>query len=221
MIFNSQDGERSMNTYLGISGDLSIDDIPTNLASRAAFVFLEGYLFDKNKGKEAFVKLARDTKLAGGKTGIAISDPFCVERHRGDFLNLIENDLDFVIGNEDEIKSLFETEDLEKALNQTSKICALVVCTKADKGVTAIKGAQRVDVGVKKISPIDTTGAGDQFAAGFLYGMASNCDLETSCKMGNIAAGEVIGHIGPRPKVSVKDLFIQSELISGFTDAVV
>ena len=95
-----------MNTYLGISGDLSIDDIPTNLASRAAFVFLEGYLFDKNKGKEAFVKLARDTKLAGGKTGIAISDPFCVERHRGDFLNLIKNDLDFVIGNEDEIKSL-------------------------------------------------------------------------------------------------------------------
>ena len=221
MIFNSQDGERSMNTYLGISGDLSIDDIPTNLASRAAFVFLEGYLFDKNKGKEAFVKLARDTKLAGGKTGIAISDPFCVERHRGDFLNLIENDLDFVIGNEDEIKSLFETDDLEKALNQTSKMCALVVCTKADKGVTAIKGAQRVDVGVKKISPIDTTGAGDQFAAGFLYGMASNCDLETSCKMGNIAAGEVIGHIGPRPKVSVKNLFIQSELISGFTDAVV
>ena len=154
MIFNSQDGERSMNTYLGISGDLSIDDIPTNLASRAAFVFLEGYLFDKNKGKEAFVKLARDTKLAGGKTGIAISDPFCVERHRGDFLNLIENDLDFVIGNEDEIKSLFETEDLEKALNQTSKMCALVVCTKADKGVTAIKGAQRVDVGVKKFRPL-------------------------------------------------------------------
>ena len=179
---------------------------------------MEGYLFDKNKGKEAFVKLARDTKLAGGKTGIAISDPFCVERHRGDFLNLIENDLDFVIGNEDEIKSLFETEDLEKALNQTSKMCALVVCTKADKGVTAIKGAQRVDVGVKKISPIDTTGAGDQFAAGFLYGMASNCDLETSCKMGNIAAGEVIGHIGPRPKVSVKNLFIQSGLISDLTN---
>ena len=89
-------------------------------------------------------------------------------------------------------RSLFETEDLEKALNQTSKMCALVVCTKADKGVTAIKGAQRVDVGVKKISPIDTTGAGDQFAAGFLYGMASNCDLETSCRMGNIAAEKLL-----------------------------
>ena len=87
MIFNSQDGDRSMNTYLGISGDLSTDDIPTDLANSAAIVFLEGYLFDMSKGKDAFVKLARDTKLAGGKTGIAISDPFCVERHRSDFLN--------------------------------------------------------------------------------------------------------------------------------------
>ena len=217
MIFNSQDGDRSMNTYLGISGDLSTDDIPTDLANSAAIVFLEGYLFDKSKGKDAFVKLARDTKLAGGKTGIAISDPFCVERHRSDFLNLIENDLDFVIGNENEIKSLFKTEDLEKALEETSKRCPLVVCTKAHKGVTAIKGTQRVDAGVHEILPIDTTGAGDQFAAGFLYGIASSYDLETSCKMGNIAAGEVIGHIGPRPKVSVKNLFIQSGLISDLT----
>jgi len=218
MIFNSQDGNRSMNTYLGISGDLSTDDMPTDLANLAAIVFMEGYLFDKDKGKQAFEKLAKETKLAGGKTGIAISDPFCVERHRGDFLSLIENDLDFVIGNEDEIKALFEMEDLEKALKQIAKICPLVVCTKAHEGVTAIQDSKRVDVGVNRISPVDTTGAGDQFAAGFLYGLASGYDLETNCKMGNIAAGEVIGHIGPRPKVSVNKLFVQSSLISDLTD---
>ena len=109
-------------------------------------------------------------------------------------------------------------EDLEKALKQLSKICPLVVCTKAHEGVTAIQDSKRVDVGVNQISAVDTTGAGDQFAAGFLYGLASGYDLETNCKMGNIAAGEVIGHIGPRPKVSVKNLFVQSSLISGLTD---
>ena len=115
MIFVSPDGERSMNTYLGISTELGPDDVPDDVASKSEIMFLEGYLFDKDKGKEAFRQASRLTRAAGGKAGIAISDPFCVDRHRADFLDMIGNELDYVIGNEHEIMSLFETDDLEAA----------------------------------------------------------------------------------------------------------
>ena len=130
MIFVSPDGERSMNTYLGISSELSSDDVSSDVAGNAKIMFLEGYLFDKDKGKTAFLEAARDCRKGGGKTGIAISDPFCVERHRADFLKLIEHDLDYVIGNEAEICSLFETDDVEAAIVKTAAICPLVVCTR-------------------------------------------------------------------------------------------
>jgi len=213
MIFVSPDGERSMNTYLGISADLGPDDVVDAVAQDADIVFLEGYLFDKNPGKEAFKKLARLCRAAGGQAGISISDPFCVERHRDDFLHLIEHELDFVIGNEDEVKSLFQTDDLDSALDRLAKIAPLVVCTRSSDGVSAIRNGQRVDVPVDKIAAIDTTGAGDQFAAGFLYGLATDRDLATSCKMGCVAAGEVIRHIGPRPETSVAELFAAAGLV--------
>ena len=135
MIFTSADGERSMNTYLGISSELGPEDVSGSVAQEAEYVFLEGYLFDKDKGKKAFVELSRACRSAGGKAGIAISDPFCVERHRADFLDLIEHELDYVIGNDAEIKSLFETDDLETALAKTAEICELVVCTRGGEGV--------------------------------------------------------------------------------------
>ncbi|MEX0351011.1 MAG: adenosine kinase [Paracoccaceae bacterium] len=206
MIFVSPDGERSMNTYLGISSELSSEDVPKDVAGKASIMFLEGYLFDKDKGKTAFLEAARDCREGGGKTGIAISDPFCVERHRTDFLSLIENELDFVIGNEAEICSLFETEDTEEALKRTAAICPLVVCTRSGDGVTVVSGSDRVDVPVDKIVPVDATGAGDQFAAGFLFGLATGRDLETCARMGNVCAREVISHIGPRPEASVLEL---------------
>ena len=112
MIFVSDDGERSMNTYLGISAELGPEDVNLEVASNAEIVFLEGYLFDKDKGKDAFVKLAKECRSAGGLSGIAISDPFCVERHRPDFLSLIKNELDYVIGNKEEIMALFQTDNL-------------------------------------------------------------------------------------------------------------
>ncbi|MGR3761661.1 adenosine kinase [Roseobacteraceae bacterium NS-SX3] len=204
MIFVSPDGERSMNTYLGISSELSSEDVSNEVAGRAQIMFLEGYLFDKDKGKTAFMEAARDCRKGGGKSGIAISDPFCVERHRADFLSLIENDLDFVIGNEAEIRSLYETEDLEEALARTAEICPLVVCTRSGDGVSVVNGGSRIDVPVKKVVPVDATGAGDQFAAGFLFGMATGRDLETSARIGCLCASEVISHIGPRPKTDMK-----------------
>ena len=213
MIFVSPDGERSMNTYLGISSELSSDDVPSEVAGKAELMFLEGYLFDKDKGKEAFLEAARDCHKGGGKIGIAISDPFCVDRHRGDFLSLIEHQMDFVIGNEAEIQSLFQTDHLGDALIMTAALCPLVVCTRSGDGVTVMEGTSRIDVPVEKITPVDATGAGDQFAAGFLYGMATGRDLETCAKIGNVCAREVISHIGPRPETNVTELLREAGLL--------
>jgi len=213
MIFVSPDGERSMNTYLGISSELSSADVPNEVAGNTRIMFLEGYLFDKDKGKSAFLEAAQDCRKAGGKTGIAISDPFCVERHRDDFLSLIKNDLDYVIGNEAEIRSLFETDDLEDALSKTAAICPLVVCTRSGDGVSVLSEGQRIDVPVQKVVPVDATGAGDQFAAGFLFGMAKGHDWETCARIGNVCAGEVISHIGPRPEADMPALLRENGLI--------
>lgn len=203
MIFVSPDGERSMNTYLGISAELGPEDVDEEVAANAEIVFLEGYLFDKDKGKEAFTRMARACSAAGGKAGIAISDPFCVERHRADFLALIENELDYVIGNEAEIRSLYETEDTEAALARVAAICPLVACTRSGDGVTIVADGQRTDVGVQRIVPVDATGAGDGFAAGFLYGLAQGRDMETCGRMGCAVAGEVIRHVGPRAETDL------------------
>ncbi|MBQ0716466.1 MAG: adenosine kinase [Sulfitobacter litoralis] len=213
MIFVTPDGERSLNTYLGISTGLTSDDVPQAVASKAKLMFLEGYLFDHDAGKTAFREAARAATAGGGMAGIAISDPFCVERHRDDFLALIENDLGYVIGNEAELRALWETDDTEVALARTAEICPLVVCTRSGDGVTLMRGEERVDVPVEKVVPVDATGAGDQFAAGFLYGMATDRDLETCGKMGNICAAEVISHIGPRPQTSMMDLFKEQGLV--------
>lgn len=213
MIFVSPDGERSMNTYLGISAELGPEDVSEDVAAEAEVVFLEGYLFDKDKGKDAFIRTARTCRAAGGKAGIAISDPFCVERHRDDFLNLIENEMDYVIGNEAEIMSLYQNNDLEADLSAVSAICPLVVCTRSGDGVSIIRDGERTDIPVEKVVPVDATGAGDQFAAGFLYGLATGRDMETSGRMGCVAASEVISHIGPRPEADLKTLFKHAGLI--------
>lgn len=213
MIFVSPDGERSMNTYLGISTTLTSADVPQAVTGNAKLMFLEGYLFDHDAGKSAFREAARATRAAGGKAGIAISDPFCVDRHRADFLSLIQHDLDFVIGNEAEIQSLFETDHLDDALMLTSGICPLVVCTRSGDGVTVMDGTVRIDVPVEKVVPVDATGAGDQFAAGFLFGMATGRDYETCARIGNVCAREVIGHIGPRPETNMVELLKENGLL--------
>ena len=214
MIFVTPDGERSMNTYLGISTGLSSDDVPTDVAGNAKIMFLEGYLFDEDAGKTAFREAARAAKAGGGMAGITISDPFCVERHRADFLQMIEHELDFVIGNEAEIKSLFQTEDHEAAMLNTAALCPIMVCTRSGDGVTLIREGERVDIPApERITPVDATGAGDQFAAGFIYGLATGRDLETCGRMGNLCGAEVISHIGPRPERNMMELFKSEGLV--------
>lgn len=213
MIFVSPDGERSMNTYLGISADLGPEDVSDAIAADAEIVFLEGYLFDKDKGKEAFIRTARACRKAGGRAGIAISDPFCVERHRDDFLTLIQNELDYVIGNKAELKSLAQTEDLDEAIEMVSAMCPLVVCTQSGDGVTLVQNGERVHVDVERVVPVDATGAGDLFAAGFLFGQALGRDLRTCGEMGCVAAGEIISHMGARPETDLHALFVAKGLL--------
>src|SRR6056297_3275167 len=206
MIFVSPDGERSMNTYLGISAELGPDDVDDAVAGKAELLFLEGYLFDKPKGKDAFLAASRACRASGGMAGLTLSDPFCVDRHRGDFRKLVQ-ELDYVLGNEHEWCALYETEDLGAALEQAAAESGLGVCTRAGHDVVLTEGAEAVTVPVRAVPALDSTGAGDQFAAGFLYGIATGAPLDVAGRMGCIAAAEVISHYGARPEADVMDMF--------------
>lgn len=211
MIFVSPDGERSMNTYLGISSELGPEDVSDDVAGEAVLLFLEGYLYDKPKGKQAFERAAKLCRSAGGKAGIALSDPFCVDRHRDDFRRLVR-ELDYVIGNEHEWSSLYQT-DLSAALEQAAADAGVVVCTRSGEEVILVRGDEMVTVPVNRVVPVDATGAGDQFAAGFLYGLATGQPLAVAGRMGCVAAAEVISHFGARPETELKALFRKEGLI--------
>lgn len=213
MIFVTPDGERSMNTYLGVSADLGEADVDDGVMSDSDILFLEGYLFDKPQGKAAFLKAARACRAAGGRVGVALSDPFCVDRHRADFRRLVAEEMDFVIGNQSEWVSLYQANDLSDALDRAARDCETVVCTRSGDSVVLIRAGQRVEARVDKVVPVDATGAGDQFAAGFLYGLATGQSLEVAGRMGCIAAAEVICHIGARPKTDIAALFRAEGLI--------
>lgn len=213
MIFVSADGERSMNTYLGAGADFGPEDMDAAIVRGAEYLFLEGYLFDKDQGKAAFLKAARTCHEGGGKAGISLSDPFCVDRHRADFRRLVHDEMDYVIGNQHEWCSLYQTDDLEVALTAARADCPMIVCTRSGADVVLIRGDERVEVPVHRVVPVDATGAGDQFAAGFLYGLATAQGLKTAGRMGCIAAAEVISHFGARPEANVKALFRAQGLI--------
>jgi sugar/nucleoside kinase (ribokinase family) len=213
MIFVTPDGERSMNTYLGAGADLGPEDVSGDVFAGGGLLFLEGYLYDKVPGKAAFEAAARHARAAGGQSGITLSDPFCVDRHRADFQTLVAEQLDFVIGNEHEYQALYQTEDTEAAIAQAAAVCDLVVCTRSGNPVVLMRGGERAEVPVQKVVPTDATGAGDQFAAGFLFGLATGRDLETCGRMGCIAAAEVIGHFGARPQTDVRARLVAEGLL--------
>ncbi|MCC5992349.1 MAG: adenosine kinase [Rhodobacteraceae bacterium] len=213
MILVTPDGERSMNTYLGISSEFGPEDVDESVIADSEIVFMEGYLFDKDKGKAAFEKAARACRAAGGRAGLTLSDPFCVDRHRDDFRALVAEQMDFVLGNEQEWVSLYQANDLDDAVAQAAKDCALVVCTRSGDPAWIVQNGHRIEVPVQMVTPVDTTGAGDQFAAGFLYGLATGRDMAIAGRMGCIAATEVIGHIGARPKTDLRAAFQRVGLV--------
>jgi sugar/nucleoside kinase (ribokinase family) len=211
MIFVSPDGERSMNTYLGISSELGPADVSDEVAGATRFLFLEGYLYDKPPGMAAFDHAAQVCRASGGLAGISLSDPLCVDRHRDRFRRLVR-ELNYVIGNQHEWESLYQC-GLDEALVRAAADADLVVCTRSGDPVVMLRGTERAEVPVARVVPVDATGAGDQFAAGFLYGLASGRPLETCGKMGVAAAAEVIGHFGARPETELMALFRRQGLV--------
>lgn len=207
MIFVSPDGERSMNTYLGVTEFLTPDDIDPKALSDTDWIYLEGYRFDGPESHAAFAKAISLCKSSGGRVSLTLSDPFCVERHRSAFQNMISQDIDLLFCNEHELKSLYQESDLEVALQKTAKDVPVTACTLGERGAVVIRGNSRTEVPAENAQIVDATGAGDLFAAGFLFGVITSESDETCAKMGCIAAGEVLSHIGARPQSNLKRLF--------------
>jgi sugar/nucleoside kinase (ribokinase family) len=205
-ILVTPDGQRTMNTFLGAAAELGTAEIVAPPIEAAAITYLEGYLFDRPEAKAAFHKAADIARRAGRRVALSLSDGFCVERHRADFLALIRSKIDIVIANTQEIEALYQTA-VEDACRRIAGDARLSVVTRSEKGSVLLRGVERIEVPAAPIARlVDTTGAGDLYAAGFLLGQARGLDLRTSGELGSLAAAEVIQHLGARPEVSLAGL---------------
>lgn len=207
IVLVTPDGERSMNTYLGWSEFLTPGDIDEAMMADAEWIYLEGYRFDGPDSHDAFAKATRACKGAGGRVSVTLSDPFCVGRHRDAFRAMIRDHVDLLFSNRSELLSLYETEDFAAALQAASKDVAIVACTESEKGAHVLAEGQHWHVPAIPTDIQDATGAGDLFAAGFLWGITNGHGYEAAGRMGNIAASEVISHIGARPETDLQALF--------------
>jgi sugar/nucleoside kinase (ribokinase family) len=209
------DGERTMNTYLGAAQNLHPSDIDADLVAGSAILYLEGYLWDPKDAKDAFLKAAKIAHQAERIVALSLSDAFCVDRWRDEFLQLMRSQtVDLIFANEGELGSLYQTADFDTAVAALRKDIGAAVITRSEKGCIVIgpDGTAAVPAfPVKRV--VDTTGAGDLFAAGFLSGLARGADDRTCGRLGALAAGEVIGHLGARPETSLKDLARQNGLL--------
>ncbi len=207
IIFVTPDGARSMNTYLGASVMFSPADVNEDIVRAGKILYLEGYLFDRDDAKAAFAHASEVARAAGRKVSLTLSDNFCVDRHRESFRHLIKSHVDLLFANEAELLSLYETDDFDTAVAALRADQALAAVTRSEKGSVVIGDGEPIEVSAEPVSKVvDTTGAGDQYAAGFLYGYSNDLPLSLCAKLGHIAAAEVIQHYGPRPEVSLKEL---------------
>lgn len=207
IIFVTPDGARSMNTFLGASVMFSPADVDEEMVKASAILYLEGYLFDREEAKAAFVHAAEIARAAGRKVALTLSDNFCVDRHRDSFRHLIKGHVDIVFANEEELLSLYETDDFDTALAALREDTAMAAVTRSEKGSVVIGEGDPIHLPAESVKDVvDTTGAGDQYAAGFLFGVSKGLPLALCGKLGHIAAAEVISHYGPRPETSYGDL---------------
>ncbi|MGK6314477.1 adenosine kinase [Neorhizobium sp. DT-125] len=215
MIFVTPDGERSMNTYLGACVDLGPEHVEEDVVAEAKVTYFEGYLWDPPRAKEAIRESARIAHAHGREVSMTLSDPFCVDRYRAEFLDLMRSGtVDIVFANRHEALSLYETDDFELALRKIGQDCRLAAVTMSEEGAIIIRGEERVRVPAYPIEElVDTTGAGDLFAAGFLFGYTQGRSLEDCGKLGCLAAAIVIQQIGPRPMASLKEAAKREGLI--------
>lgn len=207
LILVTPDAQRTMCTFLGACVWISPTDLDEESIKNAKVTFLEGYLFDRNRAKQAFRKAGEIAHAAGRKTALTLSDPFCVDRHREEFLDLIQNNIDIVFANEAEILSLYKTEDFNEAVFNIRQHCEIAVLTRSAKGSMILHGDETFEVPAEPVAQIvDTTGAGDLYSAGFLHGLTMGRDLTTCARFGSIAAAEVISHLGARPQTNLAQL---------------
>ena len=214
IILVTPDGERTMNTFLGISPELGAKDLDHDLITAGKILYLEGYLFDSDAAKDCFRQAAQIAKQAGRLVSMTLSDGFCVDRHRDAFLEFIRSDVDIVFANESEVTSLYEVDNFDIAAEKISRDVKLAALTRSEKGSIIISADETATIPaypVKKL--VDTTGAGDLYAAGFLFGYARNLDIGICGRLGCLAASEIISHIGARPEMSLLELAKSKSLL--------
>jgi sugar/nucleoside kinase (ribokinase family) len=211
-VYVTPDGERTMNTYLGASTYLSPPDVDEDLVKAAKVVYLEGYMWDRPAAKAAFQKAGAIARAAGRRVALTLSDSFCVDRFRGEFIDLMRSrTVDTIFANTDEILSLYETPNFGEALDLLRAEGVLAAVTRSEKGCVVIDGKETWEVPAFPIAKlVDTTGAGDLFAAGFLAGLARDRDMVACGRLGGLAAAEIIQHLGARPNVSLAELARQN-----------
>ncbi|MCW5735441.1 MAG: adenosine kinase [Enhydrobacter sp.] len=207
LIMVTPDAQRTMNTYLGACTGLGPDDIDTGVVGAAQVTYVEGYLWDAPEAKKAVLKAFDAAHAAGRLVSITLSDSFCVGRYRDEFRALIRDKVDILFGNESEITSLYEVDTFEAALEATRKEAKIAALTRSEKGSVVIKGGETYAVPAAPVSRIvDTTGAGDLYASGFLFGFTRGKPLAECARLGGLAAAEIISHVGARPETPLKDL---------------
>lgn len=213
MIAVTPDGQRSMSTYLGACRELVPDDVNEEDVADASLLYIEGYLWDEENAKQASRKAIAAVKGAGGRVALSLSDSFCVGRFRDEFLHLLERDVNILFANEDEAKALFQEEEFDGVLAKAKAWGGIAAITRSAKGCVVMEEGQQHTVPAAPVARvIDTTGAGDQFAAGFLYGLTHGKGLADCARLGAIAAAEVISHYGARPETSLKQLAAKAGL---------
>ena len=205
LIVVTPDAQRTMNTYLGVSSFYAPEDLDLDVIGGGAVLYMEGYLFDRPAAKQAFRAAAEASHAAGRQVSLTLSDSFCVDRHRADFRALVADEVDILFGNDDELCSLYEVDDLDTAIAALRRDGTLAAITCGKDGSLVVTADEVLPVAAEPVdNVIDTTGAGDLYAAGFLYGLTHGHPLEECGRLGSIAAAEVISHVGPRPLVELR-----------------
>jgi len=214
LILVTPDGERTMNTFLGISTSLNETQLNHQLIEESEILYLEGYLFDEPQAKQAFRSALKTAKKANRKVALTLSDGFCVDRHRDEFIELIRAGIDILFANESEIKSLYQTESFDLAAKTVSNDVRLAALTRSEKGSVIFADGKSIEIASEKIpAVVDTTGAGDLYAAGFLFGYSKGYELPICGQLASLAAAEIISHIGARPEVSLAELAHQRRIV--------
>jgi sugar/nucleoside kinase (ribokinase family) len=207
MINVTPDAQRTMCTFLGASVEFTDDDVDVETVEAAKIVYLEGYLFDAEAARRAFAKAAALAHGSGRRIALTLSDSFVVERHRVGLKGFIENQVDLLFANEAELLALYETADFDEACEQLLRHCALAAVTRSEKGSVVLSKGETLHIAAEAVEKVvDTTGAGDQYAAGFLFGLSQGRSLADCGRLASLAAAEVISHYGPRPQVSLGEL---------------